>query len=336
MHDATITTYPRPPRTCPTSVSATLTMRFDSPPVFMISPASMKNGTAISGKLSAPLIRFCAMICASNMLSWYIIATPQTSSANAIGMPSAIAPSSEPRNTAMVIACSLALGRGRRDRLIGRLGCEVRLVFRLLYLDQVLFLDAAGENLVKIAQDERRGEHAEEDADAVVPPRRESRRNLYQVQIDDRLQPAAGEKQPDGGEHQRVAKDEARLLSPSGQPRHDRVHPEVRVVAQRDDRADERQPHEQPARQLFRDGDSRIERVAQHDVAEDQHHHHGETGEDEEFQRSEEPIDDAHHDNLLLDDDGPAYVDPACRERRLRSEERRVGKECRSRWSPYH
>ena len=26
------------------------------------------------------------------------------------------------------------------------------------------------------------------------------------------------------------------------------------------------------------------------------------------------------------------YIDPA----KLRSEERRVGKECRSRWSPYH
>ena len=29
----------------------------------MISPASMKNGTAISGKLSAPLMMFCATIC---------------------------------------------------------------------------------------------------------------------------------------------------------------------------------------------------------------------------------------------------------------------------------
>ena len=77
-------------------------MRLDRPPVFMISPASMKNGAAISGKLSAPLIRFCAMICASIMLSWYMSAAPQTSSANAIGMPSAMAPSSENRKTAMV------------------------------------------------------------------------------------------------------------------------------------------------------------------------------------------------------------------------------------------
>ena len=27
---------------------------------------------------------------------------------------------------------------------------------------------------------------------------------------------------------------------------------------------------------------------------------------------------------------------PGCANRRARSEERRVGKECRSRWSPYH
>ena len=47
----------------------------------MISPASRKKGTAISEKLSAPLITFCAMICASNMSRWIIIAMPETSSA---------------------------------------------------------------------------------------------------------------------------------------------------------------------------------------------------------------------------------------------------------------
>src|SRR5256885_14946064 len=31
-----------------------------------------------------------------------------------------------------------------------------------------------------------------------------------------------------------------------------------------------------------------------------------------------------------------ADLDAACRQLRSRSEERRVGKECRSRWSPYH
>jgi hypothetical protein len=46
----------------------------------MISPASMKNGTASSGKLSAPLITFCARICASNRSRCHISATPDSSS----------------------------------------------------------------------------------------------------------------------------------------------------------------------------------------------------------------------------------------------------------------
>lgn len=58
-------TKPSPPRLCPTSVGASRTMRCDSPPTFMISPASMKKGTT-SSELSAPLITFCARICASN------------------------------------------------------------------------------------------------------------------------------------------------------------------------------------------------------------------------------------------------------------------------------
>jgi hypothetical protein len=67
MQAAMIATYPSPPFTWPTAASATLTMRLERPPVFMISPASMKNGTASSGNESAPLIRFCATICASNI-----------------------------------------------------------------------------------------------------------------------------------------------------------------------------------------------------------------------------------------------------------------------------
>jgi hypothetical protein len=81
-------------------------MRWLRPPTFMISPASMKNGTASSGKLSAPLITFCARICASNISRCTISATPQASSAYAMGMPSAIAPISAPRNTATVMAAS--------------------------------------------------------------------------------------------------------------------------------------------------------------------------------------------------------------------------------------
>ena len=87
----------------------------------MISPASMKNGTAISGKLSAPLMMFCATICESKMSSQCISATPHTISANAIGIPSAIAPSSENVKTAMVIGCFETASAPRSSVLVASL-----------------------------------------------------------------------------------------------------------------------------------------------------------------------------------------------------------------------
>ena len=83
--------------------SATFTIRLASPPLFITSPASMKKGTAIRGKLSAPLMMFWAMIWESKISSECISATPHTISANAMGMPSAIAPSREKVNTASVM-----------------------------------------------------------------------------------------------------------------------------------------------------------------------------------------------------------------------------------------
>ena len=48
-------TCARPPRTCPISAWLNSTMRIVMPPRFINSPASMKNGMAISGKESIPL-----------------------------------------------------------------------------------------------------------------------------------------------------------------------------------------------------------------------------------------------------------------------------------------
>src|SRR2546430_6496393 len=39
---------------------------------------------------------------------------------------------------------------------------------------------------------------------------------------------------------------------------------------------------------------------------------------------------------LFIMGDDIGWMQPSCYHRGLRSEERRVGKECRSRWSPYH
>src|ERR1700712_640429 len=86
-------------------------MRLARPPLFMSSPASMKNGIAISGKLAAPLMMFWATIWESNIPIVLINATPQMIRANAIGMPSAIAPSSEKVKTAIVMLRASWIGR---------------------------------------------------------------------------------------------------------------------------------------------------------------------------------------------------------------------------------
>src|SRR5215471_16464165 len=91
-------------------------MRRDRPPTFMISPASMKKGTASSGKLLAPSIVFCARIWASNMFMCHISAAPHASREKAIGTPRAMAPSSAPRKMVMV----MALLRGRFGIGVGR------------------------------------------------------------------------------------------------------------------------------------------------------------------------------------------------------------------------
>jgi hypothetical protein len=57
------------------------------PPAFMNSPASMKNGTANSGKLFAPSHMFWMTIWGSVMPIWNMTARPQPTSANATGMP---------------------------------------------------------------------------------------------------------------------------------------------------------------------------------------------------------------------------------------------------------
>ena len=62
---AATATYPSPPRTCPTQAMAVVMMRRVIPPALMNSPASMKNGTARSGKLLAPSHIFWMTICGS-------------------------------------------------------------------------------------------------------------------------------------------------------------------------------------------------------------------------------------------------------------------------------
>src|SRR5689334_18778615 len=133
-------------------------MRLASPPLFMISPASMKNGIAISGKLSAPLMMFCATIWESNMLIVLISAIPQMIKANAIGMPSAMAPSNEKVKTAMVICGVPAMPS---DIL-------------LLDGDQVGFAGLPGDDPEQVVEQHDAGRDAEHHADEIENTEREA------------------------------------------------------------------------------------------------------------------------------------------------------------------
>ena len=60
-------------------------------------------GTARRGKLLDPSIKFCAKICASNMFKCHISAAPHSNNEKAMGIPKAIAPIREKRQTAIVM-----------------------------------------------------------------------------------------------------------------------------------------------------------------------------------------------------------------------------------------
>ena len=96
-------TKPNPPRLWPTSFIGKSIIRLDSPPSFMTSPARIKNGIAMSEKLSAPLTICCAKICASNKSKCSINATPQINNAKATGTPRRIAPNKTERKITTVI-----------------------------------------------------------------------------------------------------------------------------------------------------------------------------------------------------------------------------------------
>src|SRR4029079_7553534 len=210
-------------------------MRLASPPLFMISPASMKKGIAISGKLSAPLMMFCATIWESNIPIVLIRPTTQTSRAKAIGMPSAMAPSSEKVKTAIVMGGVPALPSD------------------LLLLDghQVVLAGLAGDDAVQVVEQYDPGRDAEDDADEIENGHRQAARRRAVVNVDDGLAPAPGEQQPVGIQHQAIVNDEADTLPGGPELPHQRIDAEMRMLADGDDRAEEGEPNQQPARQFL-------------------------------------------------------------------------------------
>src|SRR3954464_1507722 len=134
---------------------ANCTMRRERPPAFMISPASMKKGTASSGKLLAPSMVFCARICASNMFMCHISAAPQASSEKAIGTPRAIAPSRAPRKIVMVMGLLAGCGCGCGCADAVSFGLAVRhFILGFGDADQLRLGELAGHQLPEVVQDE--------------------------------------------------------------------------------------------------------------------------------------------------------------------------------------
>src|SRR4051812_27615445 len=168
-------------------------MRRERPPTFMISPASMKKGTASSGKLLAPSMVFCARICASNMFMCHISAAPQASSEKAIGTPMAMAPSSAPRKMVMVMA---SLRRG--------FGFAVRHVFGIADADQLGFLQLPAREFPEIVQEEQESEHGEEHAARIEVAHGGFHHRAGGRRVDQHLLPGAAEHQPAHVQHQHV------------------------------------------------------------------------------------------------------------------------------------
>ena len=131
------------------------------PPAFMNSPARMKKGTAIKGKLSAPSISFCATICESKQPHRTHQRDAADQQANAIGMPSVIAPIREPRKTNTVMSV-LTLGR-----------CGHALA--ILYRNQLIVAELAFERTPHGLQDDEAHECGGEQSDPVDGGNRKAR-----------------------------------------------------------------------------------------------------------------------------------------------------------------
>src|SRR4029078_317579 len=98
-----------------------------------------------------------------------ISATPQTINANAIGMPSAMAPSSEKVKTAIVMAGRPAMP----SHLLPPAG------------NQVVLAGLAGDDAVQIVEQYDPGRDAEDDADEIEDGHRQAARRGGGVKVED-------------------------------------------------------------------------------------------------------------------------------------------------------
>src|SRR6266702_1909174 len=241
-------------------------MRFARPPLFMSSPASMKNGSAISRKLSAPLMMFWATIWESNIPIVLISATPHMISAKAIGMPRAIAPSNESAKTAMVISCAPAtLSRSGLNRCWA-VCRRTSMLLRFPDGHHVGFACLPRDHPEQVVEQQDAGRYAKDDADEIEDAERQTRRRRAVVDVDDGLAPAPRKQKPVGIQHQAIVDDEADPFSRGRQHPDQAIDAQMRVLAHGDDGAQKSQPHQQPARQFLRNRNSGVEAIAKHDA----------------------------------------------------------------------
>ena len=158
--------------------------------------------------------------------------------------------------------------------------------FAFLHHHQFLVARVGEQRAQQVAQQDGHGGHAQHHATGVEDAHRRAGDGRLGVPVDLCLHPAALEQQPRHIQHGHLGQHQTDFFAQAGQARHQRISAQVAVLAQGHHSAHERQPHKQPARDFFGHGQARVEGVAQHHVAEDQHHHDGEEQAPQHVQRS--------------------------------------------------
>ena len=143
----------------------------------------------------------------------------------------------------------------------------------LLDHDKLLIRQLATDRAVEIGDQDQAGRDAEDDADAIEPAGREAGGRRCHIPVDHGLLPTALEQQPGGVEHEDLSDDQAGALARIRQASDQGIDTEMAMLAQGHDGAQEGQPDEEPARDLFRDRNAGVEGVTQHHVAENENDH---------------------------------------------------------------
>ncbi|MNP53446.1 hypothetical protein D3C76_1479240 [compost metagenome] len=92
-----------------------------------------------------------------------------------------------------------------------------------------------------------------------------------------------------------MADDQADTLAGRRQALDQAVHAQVSTVLERHQGTEKNHPDEEPARQLLRHTDARVEGIAQHHIAEHQHDHRDHAQHNQQLQQLEIQIDDFCH-----------------------------------------